>query len=921
MNKYFLIITALLTNLCVLCGEEKNKPFQSLQGNNSSESSSGVMQTINNIHATADKFDFKDDNLVANGKAHVIYFDMDIIADYISVNTKTKDFEARGNVNIEKRPTSTNDLTVKELNQLKRDAKKSNTSILSYEVGESHIDSAGNLVYEVTKSEITDKWKGEKAVGNMDTKLFEMDKFHLRTGIDYVKGEKATKSDDGTITIKDGRFSTCEHLYNDCEHYSFAASTIELVPENKNKSFALGRHSKWIWNPTFRLGDVPVLWFPFIYVPSNPDSWGLGARGGETSDWGWFLQLNKKMTLYYDKDTYLRTRFLVDYFSKRGFGYGNETKLDTTNTSSRAFYYSIDDKSPYEGTTGEYQDPEDVSSNSNSSEDGSISTNTLRTKIPTERFERAFSNTTHIMPHFDFRLNYDEVSDWYFKEDFDFGENEEVANYAVLEYQGEHFSTALTARPRVNDDFSVVEKMPELRFDFPRQKITDNIYHQGEISLAELKMKWRDYDKGRTEINDDLSEIEQRWRDYDEEYYPERGDNEYGLDDPADYKTLRFDMVNMYYYPLKSDNFNFIPRLGMRNTYYTKTSKRDIDYRNLGTLFIVDDIEDTHEDYVVNYDDDGGDEFRTLFELGLEVNTKFYKTWDDTKHSYLNLDGMRHVLKPYINYNFIPEPSSSRDNLYYFDDIDRINKQHFIRFGLNQNFQTRRGLPNSKSVYNWLTIENYFDFHIENEEGFSNIGDFGTVVNFTPHDRLRISSSLLLNPSGKGFDNEDDEDDNTDDFFHKFTTNLEYEIADDWIFNLEYSFQNEYYQRSVYSMGSSLTDLNAGTSFLRRYGRSQTVEASLEFPIIEDDMYGEISCIYDIDRAYFTEKRLMLKKKLHCWELATELLQEQSRNTTGDMETTTGILISLYIAAYPSVGVKLNRERESGGEDTRESSN
>ena len=168
----------------------------------------------------------------------------------------------------------------------------------------------------------------------------------------------------------------------------------------------------------------------------------------------------------------------------------------------------------------------------------------------------------------------------------------------------------------------------------------------------------------------------------------------------------------MFYYPIKVDWLNINPRAGVRFTYYEKTSKRDISPDNLNTMFIVDSDHGNPTGDVYNYDNNGGGKLRVVGEFGLEMNTKLYRTWGNVKSPYFALDGIRHVMVPYINYTYIPSPTEDRDNLYYFDDIDRITKQNFIRFGVKQRLQTRSGSYGSENIRNWLTLENYYDFHL-----------------------------------------------------------------------------------------------------------------------------------------------------------------------------------------------------------------
>ena len=63
-----------------------------------------------------------------------------------------------------------------------------------------------------------------------------------------------------------------------------------------------------------------------------------------------------------------------------------------------------------------------------------------------------------------------------------------------MEYQGERFSATLQTTFRVNDFYTTMERLPELRFDFFRQELFKNIYYQGETSAGYYRTRWREYD-------------------------------------------------------------------------------------------------------------------------------------------------------------------------------------------------------------------------------------------------------------------------------------------------------------------------------------------------------------------------------------------------------------------------------------------
>ena len=131
-----------------------------------------------------------------------------------------------------------------------------------------------------------------------------------------------------------------------------------------------------------------------------------------------------------------------------------------------------------------------------------------------------------------------------------------------------------------------------------------------------------------------------------------------------------------------------MPRAGLKLTAYSNTSKEKVTVEDLNTLFQAADPQNTRGMLLHNYDDKGKAKLRFAGEIGVEASTKIYNSWQDVRSSFLALDGLRHVIRPYINYTLIPKPNVKRDHLYYFDDIDRIDEQHFIRFGLENRLQT-----------------------------------------------------------------------------------------------------------------------------------------------------------------------------------------------------------------------------------------
>ena len=88
-----------------------------------------------------------------------------------------------------------------------------------------------------------------------------------------------------------------------------------------------------------------------------------------------------------------------------------------------------------------------------------------------------------------------------------------------------------------------------------------------------------------------------------------------------------------------------------------------MDTDDLMTMFRAADLQNITNIALNNFDEKGGSRSRFIGELGIEASTKIYNTWENVRSSWLQLDGLRHVMRPYVNYTFIPKPTVNREHL------------------------------------------------------------------------------------------------------------------------------------------------------------------------------------------------------------------------------------------------------------------
>jgi len=666
-------------------------------------------------------------------------------------------------------------------------------------------------------------WRGSEVTGNFRTREFKVGQYQATSGVLYISGASGLYHTDGTVVLGKAQLSTCEYLVKGEAHYSLDASEVEY---HRNGDFVAR-------NVVYRLFGVPVFWLPVIWGNTDKEGNGFEVKPGFSGAWGPYLLLAKSWRL--NKE--VTTKFRLDLRGRHGVAAGNETTITTKTFQTEALVYGMFDTNPPETDAGFNR----------------------RFEIVDTRYRAKLYHRQDILPDLNLRVRVDKLSDidmlenW-FKSEYRL--DPQPKSLVDLTWERERFALSLTARGRVNNFFAEVEQLPSLRFQMPRQSLWDSgFFYQSDSSLSNLEMKWRDFDRPRPLDPPDLI-------------------------DPADYKAVRFDSLHMLYYPFKIfDVIEAVPRAGFRLTYYSKSSKTPITTRDLDNMADVENPDNPDSiTPVINYDARGGSVLRLAGETGLELSTKFYRTWseDQVKSEYWDLHGLRHIVQPYVNYTLAPKPSQDREHLYFFDEIDRLIEQNFVRVGVNQRLETRR----SNQIYTFASMDTYADFHFVKEAGFKNLGDFGTRLTVSPRETLRFWGSLKADMGAPAL--------------NRGELGVSVGREQDVKVNLSYLYRGSYDSRTVYSMGSSLADYAGDSALAHHFERNHYLKLGVGFPI-NPKTYFKIGYEYDIVHSRLARQSYEIVRDLHCWMGALRLEQEESD---------VSLMLILYLKAYPGFGVK-----------------
>lgn len=124
----------------------------------------------------------------------------------------------------------------------------------------------------------------------------------------------------------------------------------------------------------------------------------------------------------------------------------------------------------------------------------------------------------------------------------------------------------------------------------------------------------------------------------------------------------RVDTVNQISYLFQWKGIAFSPYVGHQDTFYSRGV-------------------DAKKEYL-----------RNMFYTGLDMSTKFFKTFDVTTNvARLDINKLRHIVTPSIQYRYQADPSVSAGRLLALDSVDALDRSNKVILSLENKLQTKRG--------------------------------------------------------------------------------------------------------------------------------------------------------------------------------------------------------------------------------------
>ena len=285
----------------------------------------------------------------------------------------------------------------------------------------------------------------------------------------------------------------------------------------------------------------------------------------------------------------------------------------------------------------------------------------------------------------------------------EYRQNTQPSTYVELNQLWSNWSLDLLGRPRVNRFQETVERLPDLKLTGLRQRVGPTpLFYESESSFGYFQREFAYVDTNR--------------------FAAMRGDTYHQL-------LLPWTLFGW---------LNLTPRAGGRFTYYGEAD---------GPGALTDEEE------------------RTVFNTGAEMSLKASRTWAGVRNKFWEIDGVRHIVQPSLNYVYVPRPGVPPRRLPQFDyelpsaellpitfpeynSIDSIDSQNVLRLGLENKLQTKR----KEGVENFIHSSIYTDWRLRPRPGQETFADLYSKLDVKPFHWLTVYSELNYNINQREWD-------------------------------------------------------------------------------------------------------------------------------------------------------------------------
>ncbi|HEY8967254.1 MAG TPA: hypothetical protein VIM58_12450 [Candidatus Methylacidiphilales bacterium] len=336
---------------------------------------------------------------------------------------------------------------------------------------------------------------------------------------------------------------------------------------------------------------------------------------------------------------------------------------------------------------------------------------------------------------------------------------------------------------------------------------------------------------------------------------------------PKDYSAYRWDTYHQFLLPQQYFGWlNSTPHVGFRGTAWNNDNKG----------LYTDGVKDSAS--------------RAVVDAGEELSFKLSQTWTEIKVPGLAVDGLRHTMEPYVNFEAVL-PSAGRDVVQGFDDrvvnswanpigfpawnsIDTIDRQIVARTGIRNKIQTKRDGKNW-DLFSWdLFTDVNFASHYDEEQILRSdtVSHLYSDATIKPFPWLQFDSRAAIDTHGNSYDMYD----------HSLT----------WQPDRAYAFTlgDRLLQNVTAVDFYGLPIQNSNNIYIRNFWR-----------INEHWQFGTYHA-FDTSDSHLSEQTYTLYRDLSSWQVGLSVSERNNRNSESDQS----VFLTFTLKAFPNASIRVS---------------
>ena len=319
--------------------------------------------------------------------------------------------------------------------------------------------------------------------------------------------------------------------------------------------------------------------------------------------------------------------------------------------------------------------------------------------IPNERQRVDFAYHAQPLTNLDVRSRVRWQSDTNIVREFfegEYFENSQPNTFVEVNKFWQNFDVNTYVEPRVNNFLDTIERLPEVRLTGQRQQLWETpVYYESDSSAG-----------------------------YYEHLFPVTN----SITMEPNYAAARVDSYQKLLLPHTFFGWlNVTPRVGGRYTYYSTAT---------GPGAMTDEVN------------------RWVFDTGAETSFKASRVWPGAENKFFEVNGIRHIMEPSVNYAYVPNPNAYGTNVIpqfdyqlpslrllpitfpEYNSIDSIQGENVFRFGLDNKIQTKR----AGQVVDLVHWNLYTDWNLRPNTNQTTFSDLYSDLIIRPRSWLTLES-------------------------------------------------------------------------------------------------------------------------------------------------------------------------------------